>query len=277
MSFKSATNEWSAKERQRVWWLFYGHHRLVYAAAACRVQLNSLEESRRSEPGIGVKLLAEFRLRSLTLAAADKGRNVVRSIECRSDTISLFEGTSAHKLISIRISSPGVQEPTCSQAFYRFRSWVKNAKEIIRNFYPAASLELVAPGSMVLFIDFPGTAITDLPVTLEGFPVPEQHGYVDAVNEEGVVHVTLLGSSSSSTADTDQATAETVLLDTARPDVKQYLSRVKQRAPQCSARTVNGPQCRNHTLKRLPDGRPRCYRHMSIDIEDYMEMTKESG
>jgi hypothetical protein len=173
---------------------------------------------------------------------------------------------------------PYVQEPTCSQAFFRYRQWVDDPGEILRRYYPAASLELAACGSMILFIDFPGTAVADLPESLEGFPVPEQRGYVDAVNDdEGVVHVTLLGSSSSSsTVDTSQEKAELVVLDPASPNVKRYLNRVKQRAPQCTAPTASGLRCRNHTLKQLPNGSARCYCHMSMEIEDHAEVKRGS-
>jgi hypothetical protein len=128
---------------------------------------------------------------------------------------------------------------------------------------------------MDLFVDFPETTVSDLPAILDGFPVPQQHGYVDGINEEeSTVHVILLGSSSA--VATDKESTALIKLDPTNHDAKQYLMEMKQRAPQCTAPTARFEQCKNRTLRALPDGTPRCYHHMSADIKDFAVTKKVS-
>ena len=160
------------------------------------------------------------------------------------------------------------------QGWYRYPNWIDGAAAILQQHYPRAELLLTARGSMDLFIDFPGSTAVDMPADLEGFPSAQQHGYVASIDEDtSTVRIVLLGGSRSTVSGVPSQGSGTLLvqLDVKDPQKATYIQRVKQRAQQCTAPVAGGKwRCKNRTLAMLPDGRPRCYCHMSPDILDYM-------
>lgn len=122
---------------------------------------------------------------------------------------------------------------------------------------------------MRLFVDFPACSIAELPAALEGLPKPQRRGYMASIDEEeATVHIVLLESSVLSSTDVAGQENITVKLDKKNVEQETYLKKMKRRAPQCNAIMTQKLPCQNHTLCTLPDSRPRCYCHMSPDIED---------